>query len=151
MVRKHDNLYCIGEFKKSAIKVNKDASLQSERLKQNDLFSIIKRNTSENTITIFVHNAQSLSKHIDDIVSDDRIINCDIIGFTETQIKPSDSTCKIMETLNFFDINFNNNKSKFLSLAYGCRNNVTILDKFDANGGSILSYKKHDFYTEYSV
>ena len=29
---------------------------------------------------------------MDDIVSDDRIINNDIMGFTETQINPSDST-----------------------------------------------------------
>ena len=26
------------------------------------------------------------------------------------------------------------------SLAYGCRNNVAILDKFDANGVSIFSF-----------
>ena len=37
-----------------------------------------------------VHNAQSLSKHIDDIISDDRIIDNDILGFTETKIKLSD-------------------------------------------------------------
>ena len=74
-----------------------------ERLKQNDLFSTIqKNNISTNAITVFCHNTRSLSKHIDDIVSDDRVlINNDIIGFTETQLKSSDSTCKIMETLNF--------------------------------------------------
>ena len=38
-----------------------------------------------------------------------------------------------METLNFFNINFNDNENKFLSLAHGCRNNVAILDKVDAN------------------
>ena len=41
---------------------------------------------------MFVHNVRSLSKHIDNIVSDDRIVNNDIKDFTETQIKPSDST-----------------------------------------------------------
>ena len=112
-----------------------------ERLKHNSLFSIIKRNNIwGNKITVFVHNTQSLSKHIDDIVSDDRIINNSITGFTETQIKPSGSTCK-METLNFFNINFNNNVNKFLSLGYGCRNK----NKFDANGVSIFSFKKHAF------
>ena len=60
-----------------------------ERLKQNDLFSTVKRNnTSDNSITVFVHNVRSLSKHINDIVCDDRIINNDIIVFTETQINP---------------------------------------------------------------
>ena len=44
-----------------------------------------------------------------------------------------------METLNFFNINFNNNENKFLSLAYTCRKNVPVLDKFDANGESVFS------------
>ena len=92
-VKTFDNLYYIGEFKKSAIKANKDALFEYERLKQNDLFSTIKRNNIyDDTITVFVHNVRSLSKHIDNIVSDDRIVNNDIKDFTETQIKPSDST-----------------------------------------------------------
>ena len=42
-----------------------------------------------------------------------QIITYEIIGFTETQIKPSDSAWKIIETLNLFNINVNNNESKF--------------------------------------
>ena len=60
---------------------------------------------------------RSRSKHIDDIVSDDGIMNNDMVS-TETQINLSDSTCKKTETLNFFNINFNNSKNRFLSLAY---------------------------------
>ena len=30
-------------------------------------------------------------------------------------------------------------------LAYGCRDNVAVLDKFDTNGVSIFSFNKHDF------
>ena len=59
--------------------------LEYEHLKQNDLFSTIKRNNaSDKTITVFVRNVRSLLKHLEDIVSDDRIINNDIIGFTIT-------------------------------------------------------------------
>ena len=47
-----------------------------------------------------------LSRHVNDIVRDN--INNDIILFTETQIKPSDSTNKIIVTLNMFGIDFNN-------------------------------------------
>ena len=72
-------------------------------------------------------------------------MNNDIIGFTETQIISSDSTCKIMETLNFLNNNFKNNENNFLNLACGCRNDVAILDKFDANGVSIFSFKNHAF------
>ena len=133
-VKTYDNLCCIGEFKKSAIKVNKDALLEYERLKENDLFSTLKRNIiSHDTITILVYNVRSLSKHVNDKVSDSRIMKSDIIGLTETQISLSDSTCRILETLYFFNINFNNSEDKFLSLAYGCRNNVAVLDKFDTN------------------
>ena len=87
----------LGELKNFAIKVNKDALLEYERLKQNDLFSTIKRNTlSDDTTTVFIQNVIFLPKNIDNIVSDDRIINKDIIGFTETQINPSGFTCKII-------------------------------------------------------
>ena len=56
-----------------------------ERLKQNNLFSTIKRNAiSENTITVLVHNVRSLSKRKDDILDDGILVNNDIIGFTET-------------------------------------------------------------------
>ena len=47
--------------------------------------------------------------------------------------------------MNVFNINFNNNENKFLSLAYGCRNGVAVLNKFHANGVSIFSFKKHAF------
>ena len=50
-----------------------------------------------------------------------------IIGFTERQIKPSDSNCKIIELLNLFDIHFNNNENKFLSLAYICSLQMMLL------------------------
>ena len=42
---------------------------------------------------------RSLPRHVDDILSDNRITNNDIIGFRETQIKTSDSTCKIIESM----------------------------------------------------
>ena len=145
-VKTYDNLCCIGEFKKSAIKVIKDALLEYERLKQNDLFPTVKRNAiSCDAVTVILHNVRSLPRHVGDILSDNRTINNDIIGFTETQIKPSDSTSKIIETLNVFNIHFNNNEDKFLSLAYECKNDVAVLNKFDANGVSILSFNKHAF------
>ena len=140
----YDNLECIEKFKKSAIKLNKDAIWTPET---NGLFYAIKRNNiSDNTITVFVYNVWSFSKHADDIVSDDRIANNDNIGFTETQINSSDSTCKIMETLNFFNINFGNDENKCFRLAYTCRNKVAILDKFDTNRASIFIFKKLHFF-----
>ena len=83
--------------------------------KQNDLFSTIKINAiSCNKVTVFVNNVISLLSQADRIVSDKRIINNNIIGFTETQIKSSDSTCKMIETLSLFNINFDKNENNFL-------------------------------------
>ena len=58
--------------------------LEYKRLKQNDLFSTIKRSIiSANTFTVLVHNVRLLSKHVVDIVSDDEIIINDMIGLIE--------------------------------------------------------------------
>ena len=52
-VKTYDKVYCVGEFSKFAIKVNKDALLEYEHLKQNNLFSPIKRNAiSGDAVTI---------------------------------------------------------------------------------------------------
>ena len=76
--------------------------LEYECLKQNDIFSTINGNAiSADTVAVVVHNVRSLPRQVNDVISDNRIINNDITGFTETQIKPADSTCKIIETLNF--------------------------------------------------
>ena len=65
---------------------------------------------SDETITVFVHNMRLLSKNMVIIATDDIIMNNSIIGFTRTKLNPSDSTCRIIGTLNFFYINSNNNK-----------------------------------------
>ena len=109
-------------------------------------FSTVNRNSiSGDRVTLIVHTVRSLPGHINDILSDNRIINNNIIGFTETQIKSSDSTYEIIETLNLFNINFNKNENKLLSLPYGRRNDVAVLNKFYANKVSILSFKEYAF------
>ena len=50
-----------------------------------------------------------------------------------------------MKTLNFFNIYFNEKENKCLSLAYRCKNDVAVINRFDTNGVSILSLRKHAF------
>ena len=59
-----------GIKKQPAMKVNKGALLEYECLKPNDLFIYQnkKKTISDNTLTILVHNARSISKHVNDIV-----------------------------------------------------------------------------------
>ena len=116
---------------------SKDTLPKYGHLKLNDLFSTMKSTISDDSVTIVVHNVMSLSKHADNIVSDNKIISNYAIVFTETQINPSDSTSKIIETVDFFNINFNNNEIEFLSLDSRCRKDVAALDKFSANEVSI--------------
>ena len=52
---------------------------------------------------------RSLAKHVNDIVRDCRRLKNDVIGFTETQMKPSDSLSRIDVQLRHFNINFHDN------------------------------------------
>ena len=56
---------------------------------------------------------KSLSRHANNIVSDNRIINNEVKRFTEAQINPLVSTYKITRTLSFFNVNSNDNENKF--------------------------------------
>ena len=47
--------------------------------------------------------------------------------------------------MNLLNTNFNSNENMFLSLAFGCRNDVVVFNKFDVNGVAILSFKKYAF------
>ena len=50
-------------------------------------FSTVNRNSiSGDTVTLIVDTVRSLPGHIEDILSDNRIINNNIMEFTETQI-----------------------------------------------------------------
>ena len=73
-VKTYDNLYCIGEIKKSIVKVNKDVLLEYEQLKQNGLFSTVKINAIPgDTVTVLVHNVRSFPRHVDYILGETQI------------------------------------------------------------------------------
>ena len=55
-----------------------------------------KNAVSGDKVTVLVHNVRSLPRHVDDILSGNRIINNSVIGYTETQFKPSDCTCEVI-------------------------------------------------------
>ena len=47
------------------------------------------------------------------------------------------------KVLKYFNISFDNNENKFLSIASRCRNDVVILVKFHVNRESLFSSKEH--------
>ena len=147
-IKTFNTLYCTGEFKRTSIKVSQEALAEYERLKNHSLFSEIKKNTvSNDTLTLLILNVRSLTKHVSDLANDYRILNNDIVGFTETQVKAVDSTESVNKLLHDFHMYYNNNDNKYLSLAYGCKESILVLRRFDINGVSILSFKKNYFST----
>lgn len=64
-----------------------------------------KRSTiSGHALKVFVHNVKLISIPADYELIDNKIISNDIKRFAETQNNALDSIFKIMETLNFFNI-----------------------------------------------
>ena len=74
-------------------------------------------------------NAQSITKHLDDVVHGYRRLKNDVICFTETQMKPSDCSSIIGDKLKDLNINFDDNDDKFFSLADGCHDAIVIIKK----------------------
>ena len=145
-IKTFDNLYCTGQFKRTSIKVSQEALVEYERLKNHSLFAEIEKNTVSNeTLTLLILNVRSLKKHVNDLVNDYRIIKNDIVGFTETQVNPSDSMELVNEKFHNFLMNYDNNNNKYLSLAYGYQDNIFMLRRFVINGISMFSFRKDVF------
>ena len=88
---------------------------------------------------------RSLAKHVNDILHDHRCLKNTFIGFTETQMKPSNSSIIADDTIKDFKINLNNTDDKFSSLAYGCQDDIAIIRKCDINVIFITSLRKGNF------
>ena len=74
------------------------------------------KSSSEN-IVISLLNVRSLKKHCTDIKSDSKIIQSDIIVFTETLLKPLQNIDIIQEALNEFQIVHEDQTNNYLSSA----------------------------------
>ena len=61
----------------------------------NDLFSTTKTND------VLAHNVRTLPRYVDEIVSDNRIMNNNIIGFTETQISSYQQNIRKVEVFQY--------------------------------------------------
>ena len=69
-----------------------DALNEYEWLKYHFLLTTIDRSAAwDDTLTIFILKVWSLAKHLNDIVDNYSYLKNDIIGFTETQMKPTGS------------------------------------------------------------
>ena len=74
--------------------------------------------TTKSTISFTLLNVRSLRKHCTDLKFDYGVIQSDILAFTETRLKPSQTTEFIEESLNTVYITRQDNDNDFLSLAF---------------------------------
>ena len=81
--------------------MNTDILNEYDWLKDHCLFSIIDRNAvSDHTLTKFIWNVRSLAKHFNGIVHGCMCLKNAAIEFKENQMKPSDFTSIMDDTLH---------------------------------------------------
>ena len=113
-----DGLYFTGTYDKKAIKADKKAFAEYERMHQHCVLSppetLGKFPTT--TLSICLLNTRSLQLHVTDIACDKDIKGSDILCLTETQLSPDHDTSDISSKLDEFYISFNNDDDKFRRL-----------------------------------
>ena len=145
-VSNYDKLFCVGKFEPSSIKANVSALQEYERLRQNSIFENIEKTcVTVDTITILSLNVRSLSKYACDIKNNVRLMSNSVLCLTETQLQHQHSLNGIEQYLENFRIFFNNNDSKFLSLAYAFQKDLTLITQEDFPGVSICNFRKNSF------
>ena len=81
-----NKMYLIGSYNKAALKINKSAKKEYERLRSEGLFKPQSHlAVTETSITINLLNTRSLNLHVPDIAMDNRLLDNDILCLTETQ------------------------------------------------------------------
>ena len=113
-------LYLLGDINSAGIRADPRVGEEYERLRTQrfefDAPKTVCKSSSEN-IVVSLLNVRSLKKHCTDIKSDGKIIQSDIIAFTETQSKPLQNIEIIQEALTEFQIVHKDQTNNYLSLA----------------------------------
>ena len=131
------NMYLVGEYSQSAIRVNVAAKLEYERLRNDCTLSPLRQTSvSKSSLTLTLLNVHSLRKHVSDIMKDIRLIDSDFLCLTETQLDTGQDTSEITSAFiqHGISIDYNSNVNKFKSLAFCSNNNCVVLiqhDKYD--------------------
>ena len=95
-ISKLENMHLIGNYNRNAIKVNKSAKKEYERLYSACLLSPLSfPKASNDTLTIALLNTRSLRRHSENILNDVDLIQNDILCLTKTQLYLNEDTSDI--------------------------------------------------------
>ncbi|XP_066926174.1 uncharacterized protein [Clytia hemisphaerica] len=145
-----NGLFLIGEYNKKAIRANKEAGIEYERLRKANPLPKVEEfsptSISEEQLYISLLNVRSLKKHAVDIIHTETLMSSDLLCFTETQISPSSETNYIDEILQAFKIEYNNNSvNRFQNTAYCSNSSIQILECLKAAGYTCVKFVKESF------
>ena len=120
-VRALSDLFIVGDIDQASVRADKRIEKEYERLRALQNFDdssadIIRKSNSHN-IVVTLLDIRSLKKHYADVRDDIKIVESDIIAFTETRLKQYQNTDSIENALSEFQIFFQNQSNDFLSLA----------------------------------
>ena len=143
-----NGLFLIGDYLISAIKANTESEKEYLRLRnrENLLDRPITLPPQDNNLVITLLNIRSLNKKYRSIKNHEQLTNNDLLLFTETHISNDSNTEEISEHLNSFSMYFNNDVSKYKSLALGLnKSSVQMLDLRHVSGLSVVKFVKKTF------
>ena len=123
-----ENMYLIGNYNRNAIKVNKSAKKEYERLYSACLLSPLSfPKASNDTLTIALLNTRSLRRYseAEDILSDVDLMQNDILCLRETQLYLNEDTSDITTKFqNDFSMYYNSSTDKHRNIAFGYSGNI---------------------------
>ena len=125
------DLSLVSDINTKGIRTDKLIETEYERLRASQNFddssaSIISKSYAHNVV-ITLLNIRSLRKHYPDVRHDSKIVESDIMAFTETRLKDQHGTDDIKNALNEFQIIFQNQSNDFLSLAICVNSNQAVV------------------------
>ena len=130
-VKALSDLSLVGDINTKSIRADKLIETEYGRLQTSQNFddssaNIISKSDAHNVV-ITLLNIRSFKKHYLDVRHDSKIVESDIMAFTETRLTDQHNTNDIENALSEFQIIFQNQSNDFFNLAICVSSNQTVV------------------------
>ena len=134
---KLENIHIVGKFDPKYIRCDEKALVETERIYENFVASKAREDSIfQNCFTISYLNIYKLKKHYEDIITDHRLIQSDIMAFGETWLLPDENVS--FENYGFQDFHVNIGPGKGIAASIKQHHQVTYKESYAANFSAIL-------------